>query len=119
MNQGELLFVDLVREVRTELIRVKYKEQRINLYESIWENLGHFMGKRRREYFDMKIGLQFLKNEYGITVFKHLSSSQGVKVRAVNMLGEYQLHGIILSKKRIMGKDYIPLYKKHSKGLSS
>ena len=116
MNQGELLFVDLVREVRTELIRVKYKEQRINLYESIWENLGHFMGKRRREYFDMKIGLQFLKNEYGITVFKHLSSSQGVKVRAVNMLGEYQLHGIILSKKRIMGKDYYPPVQKAFKG---
>ena len=116
MNQGELLFVDLIREVRTELIRVKYKEQRINLYESIWENLGHFMGKRRREYFDMKIGLQFLKNEYGITVFKHLSSSQGVKVRAVNMLGEYQMHGIILSKKRIMGKDYYPPVQKTFKG---
>ncbi|MBT9438300.1 MAG: tyrosine-type recombinase/integrase [Desulfobacterales bacterium] len=116
MNQGELLFVDLVREVRTELIRVKYKKQRINLYESIWENLGHFMGKRRREYFDMKIGLQFLKNEYGITVFKHLSSSQGIKVRAVNMLGEYQLHGIILSKKRIMGKDYYPPVLKAFKG---
>ncbi|WP_143157008.1 hypothetical protein [Desulforamulus putei] len=79
-------------------------KQRINLYESVWEALGHYMEKRNLKYFDMKIGLNFLEDEYGITVFKHLNSSNGIKVRAVNMLGEYQLHGIILSKKRIIGK---------------
>lgn len=53
-----------------------------------------------------------MEDEYDITVFKHLSSSNGHKVRTVNMLGEYQLHGIILSKKRIIGKDYYSVIKK-------
>jgi integrase/recombinase XerD len=112
MNQKLLPFNDLTTVVKAELIRVKYKEPRINLYESVWEALKHYMKKRNLQYFDMKTGLDFLKDEYGITVFKHLSSSNGHKVRAVNMLGEYQLHGIILSKKRIIGKEYHPAVKK-------
>jgi site-specific recombinase XerD len=108
MNQRELLFNDLVKAVKAELFRAQYKEQRVKLYESIWKNLGSFMETRKLDHFDMKIGLQFLKSEYGITVFKHLTSSQNIKVRAVNMLVEYQLHGIILSKKRIIGKGYHP-----------
>lgn len=104
--QELLPFSDLIKAVRAELFRVKYKEQRINLYEAIWETLGQYMEKRKLKHFDMKIGLNFLEDEYGITVFKHLNSSNGIKVRATNMLGEYQLHGIILSKKRIIGKEY-------------
>lgn len=104
--QELLPFSDLIKAVRAELFRVKYKEQRINLYEAIWETLGQYMEKRKLKHFDMKIGLNFLEDEHGITVFKHLNSSNGIKVRATNMLGEYQLHGIILSKKRIIGKEY-------------
>lgn len=116
MKQELLPFNDLIRAVKAELFRVKYKEQRINLYASIWEALGHYMEKRKLKYFDMKIGLNFLEDEYGITVFKHLNSSNGIKVRAVNMLGEYQLHGIILSKRRIIDKEYYPAVKKAFNG---
>lgn len=103
----KLLSIDeLIRSVRAELIRVKYKEPRINLYESIWASLRIYLKKRRRKYFNMQVGLDFLDEAYGITVFKHLTSLKQIRVRAINMLGEYQLHGIILSKKRIIGKEY-------------
>lgn len=108
MSRSELLFVDLVKAARAELIRVKYKEQRIKLYESIWGELRCFLHKKKLQYFDMIVGLEFLKTEHGITVFKHLNSSQRIPVRAVNILGEYQLHGIVLSKKRTIGKPYYP-----------
>lgn len=110
--QELLPFNELTRAVKEELRRVKYKEPRINLYESIWEVLGQYMEERDLRYFDMKIGLNFLEERYGITVFKHLNSSNGLRVRAVNMLGEYQLHGIILSKKRVIGKEYYSPVKK-------
>ncbi|MCK4646966.1 MAG: tyrosine-type recombinase/integrase [Candidatus Aminicenantes bacterium] len=106
MNQKLLPVNDLIEAVRVELFLVKYKEQRVNLYESIWATLVRYMEKRDLKHFDMKIGLNFLEDEYGITVFKHLSSSKGIKVRAINMLGEYQLHGIVLSKKVTIGKEY-------------
>ncbi len=110
--QELLPFNELTRAVREELLRVNYKESRINLYVSIWETLGQYMEERALKNFDMKIGLNFLEEEYGITVFKHLDSCNGLRVRAVNMLGEYQLHGIILSKKRVIGKEYYPPLKK-------
>ncbi len=108
MSRSELPFVVLVESARAELIRVKYKEQRIKLYESIWEDLGCFMHREKHQHFSMMVGMQFLKTEHDITVFKHLNSSQGITVRAVNILGEYQLHGIVLSKKRSLGKAYYP-----------
>jgi site-specific recombinase XerD len=70
------------------------------------------MEKRNLKYFDMKIGLNFLEDEYGITVFKNLKSYKRLKARAINMLGEYQLHGIILSKKRKIGKEYYHVVEK-------
>jgi len=111
MNQKSLSVNALIEAVRTELFRVKYKEQRINLYESIWATLVRYMEKRELKHFDMKIGLNFLEVEYGITVFKHLNSFQGIRVRAVNMLGEYQLHGIVLSKRLSIGKEYCHVVK--------
>ncbi len=110
--QKLLPFNNLVRAVKEELHRVNYKETRINLYEDIWESLWQYMEKRGLRYFDMKIGLKFLEDEYGITAFSHLNSSNGLKVRAVNMLGEYQLHGIVLSKRCVIGREYYPPVKK-------
>lgn len=112
MNQVALPFNDLIRAVKAELFRVKYKEQRVNLYEPVWKELGQYLKTKNLQQFDMKIGLNFLEENFGISVFTHLSMSAGIKVRAVNMLGEYQLHGIILSKKRIIGKEYSPVVKK-------
>lgn len=111
MNKKSLHVNDLIEAVRAELFRVKYKEQRINLYESIWATLVRYMEKRDLKHFDMKIGLNFLEDEYGITVFKHLNSFKGIRVRAINMLGEYQLHGIVLSKKVTIGKEYYRVVK--------
>ena len=116
MNQELLPFEVLIKAVKTELFHLKYKEQRIILYESVWKALGRYMEKRNQRFFNMKIGLNFLDDEYGITVFKHLNTCTGIKVRAVNMLGEYQLHGIILSKKRINGKGYYSAVEKAFSG---
>jgi len=109
MSQNLLPVTDLIEAVRSELFHVRYKEQRINLYESIWATLVRYMEKRDSKHFDMKIGLNFLEDEYGITVFKHLSSFKRIRVRAINMLGEYQLHGIVLSKRVTIGKEYDPV----------
>lgn len=110
--QELLPFNELTRAVKEELHRVKYKESRINVYESIWEVLRQYMEERDLKHFDMKIGLSFLEEEYDITVFKHLNNCDGITVRAINMLGEYQLHGIVLSKKRTIGEGYYPPVKK-------
>jgi hypothetical protein len=104
----ELLpFNDLVEAVKEELYRVKYKKPRINFFASVWATLGQYMEERNLNYFDMKIGLNFLDDKYNITVFTHLKYPESLRVRAVNMLGEYQLHGIVLSKNGSLVKNII------------
>ncbi len=103
----ETSFQALTRAVKAELLRTHYKEERImSHFEPVWTALAEYMAKRNIDSFDMKTGLNFLSDEYDITVFEHLSSSKRARVRAVNVLGEYQLHGIILSKRRKLGKEY-------------
>lgn len=111
MNQKSLPISKLIEATQAELFRVKYKEQRVSHYDAVWTVLKSYMKKRDLQFFDMKIGLNFLKDEYGITIFKHLVSSKGIKVRAINMLGEYQLHGIILSKKVTVSEEYYHVVK--------
>jgi len=102
-----MTFKELTKTVRAELLKAHYKEERIiSHFEPIWAALESYMSKRNIDSFDMKIGVNFLEDEYGITAFENLNSSQGAKVRAVNVLGEYQLHGFILSKRRKIGKEY-------------
>lgn len=112
MKQEALLLEDLIIAVKKELVRVKYKEQRISRYESVWHQLEQYLKNKDSNTFDMKLGLSFLADEYGITVFEHLSSHKEIVVRAVNMLGEYQLHGIVLSKKCMPTKEYAPFVHK-------
>jgi len=56
VNQNLLPVNNLIEAVRAELFRVKYKAQRINLYESIWAALVRYMEKRDSRHFDMKVG---------------------------------------------------------------
>ena len=71
---------------------MKYTSQRICLYESTWDALYSFMQRRGLPHFDMTVGLAFLQDECNITVFTCLPTHQRLRVRAINMLGEYQLH---------------------------
>ncbi len=107
----KLLFEELVSAVRDELLRVNYSLQRIRVYEPIWDSLGLYLKNLNLQYYDMNIGLNFLNDEYGITIFNNLKTPDGKKVRAINMLGEYQLHGFILSKRRVIGREYYSVVK--------
>ncbi len=99
---------ELTEAVRSELVRFGYKEQRIERYEDIWESLRLYMEEKSEPFFDMKIGLEYLEKLHGITVFKDLTSHKNIIVRAVNMLGELKLHGIVLSKRRKVPEPYHP-----------
>jgi len=106
MLQHPLSFHELIASVKGELERVKYTSQRICLYESTWDALYSYMQRRGLQHFDMTVGLAFLYDACHITVFTCLPSHQQLRVRAINMLGEYQLHGMLLSKRRQAGKAY-------------
>ncbi len=96
MHNQYLEINELISKVTEELKKVKYTDKRLNKFIPTWNKLKSYMEKKKIEVLDAKTGLDFLEEVYGITVFKKLSSSKEVHVRAVNLLTDYKLHGIIL-----------------------
>jgi len=90
---------ELVNAVIDDLLRTNYKPLRIEAYNGTWNELKRYMLRNGLEEFTMEVGLSFLEDVYGITEYQHLSSNTiQLRVRAINMLGEYQIHGHVLSK---------------------
>ena len=74
---------ELISKVTEELKKVKYTDKRLNKFIPTWKKLKSYMEKKKIIVLDARTGLDFLEEVYGITVFKKLSSSKMVHVRAV------------------------------------
>ncbi|MBU0463363.1 MAG: tyrosine-type recombinase/integrase [Proteobacteria bacterium] len=77
--------------------------------------------------YTAKTGIDFLEAEYGITVFKKLTKKHQRSARAINLLSDYLLHGIIFPRTKKVIRTYHPRFqllfqgyidKKRSDGLS-
>lgn len=88
----------LIFKVHEELKRAQYSENRIKKFFLTWERLKEYLIRKNEPIFNAKLGLNFLEDEYGISVFKNLPRSMATCVRAINVLTDYQLHQIILAK---------------------
>lgn len=98
MNIPKMEIDELISQIPKVLKNAQYSEDRVKKFFFTWERLKKFMSQKNETLLNAKIGLDFLENEYGITVFNNLSSRKAAHVRAVNILIDYQIHGIILSK---------------------
>ncbi len=81
-----------------ELKKVQYSDQRLNAFIPTWNQLKSYMEQNEEVILDAKTGLDFLEQVYGIAVFKKLLTRNAIHVRAVNLLTDYQLHGVVLSR---------------------
>lgn len=107
---------ELISKVTEELKKVQYTDQRLKEFIPTWDKLKSYMEKKKIATWDAKTGLNFLEDVYGTTVFKKLSSSKRTHVRAVNLLTDYQLHGIILTKAKRKIHTYHPQFQKIFQG---
>ena len=110
MSNHEIEVHELIDKVKIELKNAQYSDSRIEVYIPVWDHLTFFMLKKCKSSFTAKIGLDFLESEYGITVFKHLSSKNSQCVRAVNLLSDYLLHGMIFSRTKQAVRTYHPQF---------
>ena len=110
MNKLKFEINELISRVQEELKKAQYSDCRIEKYYPAWEQLKEYMKQRNETVFNANIGLDFLEEAYGITVFAKLSSNQAAHTRAVNLLTDYQEHGIILAKARRKVHTYHPQF---------
>jgi site-specific recombinase XerD len=116
MHNQYLGINELIPKVKEELKKVQYTDKQLNKFIPTWNKLKNFMEKKKISVLDSKTGLDFLKEVYGITAFKKLSSAKRVHARAVNILIDYQLHGIIFTKAKRKIYTYHPQFQDVFKG---
>jgi integrase/recombinase XerD len=118
----------LIDNVKVELKKAHYSDSRISGFNSVWIRLRNYMKKNGETNFSARIGINFLEADYAITVFEKLTRKDMHCIRAINILSDYMLHGIIFPKRRQGRRTYHPQFqelfqsyidKKRADGLSN
>lgn len=102
----------LIGAVKGELKKRRYSDSYIGGLSTVWNRLTKYLKKRNTSVYSAKIGLNFLEAEYGITVYKNPSQKDKFNIRAINILSDYLLHGMIFPRKRQEARTYPPKFQK-------
>lgn len=90
---------ELIANAEEELYRQKYSSGSIANYTCVWEKLLNYAQNQDVLYFSETLGQTFLRDVYGFFPEKTINENpHGYKHkrRAIRILGDLQLHGIIL-----------------------
>lgn len=92
---------ELVSKVLTELERLNYAYNTICGYRSFYKRVIAFAKERDEIYFSEVLGREFLEKKYNCTIdYYKEAMPKGVKgpIRGIRILGDYQLHGVIIRR---------------------
>jgi len=111
MNHQEMEINALINKVKMELEKAQYSNLSIKVFARAWKRLVNYMARNGETFLTAKIGMDFLEAEYGITVYKKPTHPKQRYVRAINLLTDYLLHGMIFPNNRRVIRTYPPQFK--------
>jgi len=91
----------LLQDLEQELLRLGYVEGSMNFYRGRWRKLLRFAEERGESYFSEQLGLDFLESQSHILqkdLDKALSQRDVQDIRVVRMIGDFQLHNVVLRR---------------------
>ena len=95
MQVNERSLINLTQAVIAEMRRTNFKETTIVQYEDIWNKLIRFANKQEQHRFTLKIGQDFLEEEYDLISYPKTDRISQMRLRAIHMLEIYQLHQVL------------------------
>lgn len=127
MNRRGMEPNEVINKLKKEMVNAGYSVFWIRELTTVWKRLIKFMVRKGEKQFKANIGMDFLESEYGINVYKGLSTKNRRYARAINLLTDYLLHGIIFPRTKqdapafhpqfqVLFQNYID--KKKNEGLS-
>jgi integrase/recombinase XerD len=99
---------ELAAKVLAELERLNYAYNSICGFRAFYKRVVSFAREKNEVYFSEKLGRDFLKEKYGCTVNYYtqtMPKSFKSPIRAIRILGDFQLHGVIV--RRIVKRPYM------------
>ena len=116
MNHREMKLEELIYQVKIELKKCRYSNRCIGGFATVWNRLAKYMDQSDKKIFNAKIGINFLEAEYGMTVYDRPTPKNRRHVRAVNLLSDYLLHGIVFARAKKAIRSYHPQFQRLFQG---
>jgi site-specific recombinase XerD len=92
---------ELVAKVLAELERLDYSHSTIRGYRVLYKRFITYANQKRKVYFSEELGRNFLKDKYGCSVNYYIQAipkSLRGPIRAIRVLGDYRLHGLMIRR---------------------
>ena len=99
--EEKLPIQELVAKVLNELERLNYAYNTLCGYRAFYKRVIAFARKKDELYFSEELGRDFLKEMYNCTIdyYKEaMPKSLRGPIRRIRVLGDYQLHGVIIRR---------------------
>jgi len=90
-----------IGNLREWLATAGYCQAYISHFNSTTNQLIRFMDAQDERKFSISVGLCFLAEKYGYDPSKKISKANSARLRTLQMLSEFKLHGAALPKQRV------------------
>jgi len=112
MEPSKLTASELIRATKEELCRTRYTDLSLRGIERVWRYLEEYLEDRNIEYFSMDVAMKFLEDRYHFTTTQELSDTDQRRIRAINLLGDYQAQRTVLIRKKSKTYEFAPQFEK-------
>ena len=99
--ETKLTINELVAKVLAELERLNYSYNSLCGFRCFYKRVIAFANEKEELYFSEELGRAFLKERYNCTVNYYteaMPKSCKEPIRRIRILGDYQLHGVIIRR---------------------
>jgi site-specific recombinase XerD len=99
---------DLIRRVEGHLRALKYTQRTIDGHKAMWEELTLYAQERGTGAFDTSLGHAFLRDRFELDKAApgQRTGTQRKAARAVQMLCDFKIHGIVFRRARTKNAEY-------------
>ena len=101
---------ELISKINIKLKEYQYSHIHTQRLKTTWNHLHKYMVNKKHAYYTAKVGIDFIESQFGITVYKKLKTKMRHNVRAINLLSDYLLHGVIFARTKIAIRRYSPQF---------
>jgi len=99
--ETKLIINKLVTKVLEELERLKYSHSSMCGFRAFYKRFIAFANEKEEQHFSEKLGREFLKEKHNCTIDYYtqaMPSQHKNSIRKIRILGDFQLHGVILRR---------------------
>ena len=100
MEMKHLTAAELIKVTKNELVKTGFTNLTLKGIERVWINLEKYLRDKEINHFSLDIGMTFLTERYQFTETPSLSSANQVRLRAIQLLADFQTHQRILIRRK-------------------